>query len=179
MLSAPHKEGRTIAIDKLTTLGAVAAIPALRQAFLFDAARGVREKAALALGLLGDVEMAERFVDMLRRRDTNEVEAKNAAYALGNLGDVRGLHELLRAYAEGYKPKIIGDAIKALGPVALEPLITLTEAQPEIAERKAALDVLKELPERDLAAALVARVQAKAGIRACWRSPRFTSSSPG
>ena len=167
LLSAPQKETRAMAIDQLTTLGAVGAIPALRQAFLCDAAGGVREKAGLALGLLGDVEMADRFVDMLRRRGTNDNDAKNGAYALGNLGDVRGLHELLRAYTEGYKPKIIGDAIKALGPVVLEPLITLIEAQPEIAERKAALDVLKELPERDLAAALVARVQARAG------DPRF------
>jgi HEAT repeat protein len=170
LLSAPQKEVRAMAIDQLTSLGAVSAIPALRQAFLCDAARDVREKAALALGLLGDVEMADRFVDMLRRRGTSDAadrDAKNGAYALGNLGDVRGLHELLRAYAEGYKPKIIGDAIQALGPVALEPLITLIEEQPEIAQRKAALDVLKEIPAGDLAAALVARVQARAG------DPRF------
>lgn len=167
LLSAPHKDTRSAAIDQLTTLGAVGAIPVLRQAFLCDAARNVREEAALALGLLGDVEMADRFVDMLRRRGTNDADAKLGAYALGNLGDVRGLHELLAAYAEGYKPKIVADAIRALGPVALEPLITLTEAQPEIAQRKAALGVLEELPERDLAAALVARVQARAG------DPRF------
>ncbi|MFS8071446.1 MAG: HEAT repeat domain-containing protein, partial [Byssovorax sp.] len=167
VLIAPQKEVRIAAIHQLTSLGAVGAIPALRQAFLCDAARGVREEAALALGLLGDVEMADRFVDMLRRRGTNEADAKLGAYALGNLGDVRGLHELLAAYAEGYQPKIIAESIRALGPVALEPLITLIEARPEIAQRKAALSVLEQLPERDLAAALVARVQAKAG------DPRF------
>jgi hypothetical protein len=123
----------------------------------------VREQAALALGLLGDVEMADRFVDMLRRRGTNEVEAKLGAYALGNLGDVRGLHELLAAYAEGYQPKIIADSIRALGPVALDPLIDLIEEHPEIAQKKAALGVLEQLPERDLTAALVARVQARKG----------------
>jgi hypothetical protein len=159
---APQKEVRIAAIHQLTSLGAVGAIPALRQAFLCDAARGVREEAALALGLLGDVEMADRFVDMLRRRGKNEVEAKLGAYALGNLGDVRGLHELLAAYAEGYQPKIIAESLRALGPVALDPLLALIEAQPEIAQRKAALSVLAELPERDLTAALVARVQANA-----------------
>jgi hypothetical protein len=163
VLVAPQKEVRIAAINQLTSLGAVGAIPALRQAFLSDAARGVREQAALALGLLGDVEMADRFVDMLRRRGTNEVEAKLGAYALGNLGDVRGLHELLAAYAEGYQPKIIADSIRALGPVALDPLIDLIEEHPEIAQKKAALGVLEQLPERDLTAALVARVQARKG----------------
>lgn len=171
VLIAPQKEVRIAAVNQLTSLGAVGAIPALRQAFLCDAARGVREEAALALGLLGDVEMADRFVDMLRRRGTNEPEAKLAAYALGNLGDVRGLHELLAAYAEGYQPKIIAEAIRALGPVALDPLLTLIEARPELAQRKAALSVLEQLPERDLTAALVARVQANAG------SPRFLELS--
>jgi hypothetical protein len=168
---APQKEVRIAAIHQITTLGAVGAIPILRQAFLFDAARGVREEAALALGLLGDVEMADRFVDMLRRRGTNENDAKLGAYALGNLGDVRGLHELLRAYAEGYQPKIIAESIRALGPVALDPLIALIEQHPEIAQRKAALGVLEQLPERDLTAALVARVQANAG------NPRFLEQS--
>ena len=164
---APQKDVRIAAIHQLTSLGAVSAIPALRQAFLCDAARGVREEAALALGLLGDVEMADRFVDMLRRRGKNEVDAKLGAYALGNLGDVRGLHELLAAYAEGYQPKIIAESLRALGPVALDPLIALIEAQPELAQRKAALNVLAELPERDLTAALVARIQASAS------DPRF------
>ena len=163
VLVAPQKEVRIEAIRQLTTLGAVGAIPALRQAFLCDAARGVREDAALALGLLGDVEMADRFVDMLRRRGKNEGDAKLGAYALGNLGDVRGLHELLAAYAEGYQPKIIAASLRALGPVALAPLIALLEEHPEIAQRKAAIGVLEELPERDLTAALVARVRAKQG----------------
>ncbi len=167
LLIAPQKEVRVAAIHQLTTLGATVAIPALRQAFLGDAARSVREEAALALGLLGDVEMADRFVDMLRRRGSVEADAKLGAYALGNLGDVRGLQELLRAYAEGYQPKIVAEALRALGPVALDPLIALIEAHPEIAQRKAALGVLEQLPAPDLAATLVARLQAKAS------SPRF------
>jgi len=171
LLIAPQKEVRVKAIEQLTTLGATIAIPALRQAFLCDAARSVREEAALALGLLGDVEMADRFVDMLRRRGSVEADAKLGAYALSNLGDVRGLQELLAAYAEGYQPKIVAEALRALGPVALDPLIALIEAHPEIAQRKAALGVLEQLPEQDLAAILVARLQAKAS------DPRFMELS--
>jgi hypothetical protein len=162
LLSAPQKDVRVAAIHALTSFGATAAIPTLRQAFLCDAARDVRKEAALALGLLGDVEMADRFVDMLRRRGSVEADAKLGAAALGHLGDVRGLHELLRAYAEGYQPKIIAEALRALGPVALDPLIALLEAHPEIAQRKAALGVLEQLPAEDLAATLVARLRAKA-----------------
>ncbi|MEP7119711.1 MAG: HEAT repeat domain-containing protein [Byssovorax sp.] len=163
VISAPQFSVRAIAIEKLTTLGAVDAIPALRQAFLCDAAVKVRKEAALALGLLGDVEMADHFVDMLRRRGTNDVEAKLGARALGNLGDVRGLHELLVAYSEGYDPKILAESLRALGPVALDPLLALIETHPDLAQRKAALSVLAEQPERDLTAALVARVHASAG----------------
>jgi HEAT repeat protein len=169
LLTAPQKEVRVAAIHQLTSLGAVSAIPALRQAFFGDAARDTREEAALALGLLGDVELADRFVEMLRRRGSpgGEADAKLAASALGNLGDVRGLYELLAAYAEGYQPKTVAEAIRALGPVAIEPLIALIEERPAIADRKAALSVLEQLPDRDLAATLVARLQARKG------DPRF------
>jgi HEAT repeat protein len=98
---------------------------------------------------------------MLAARGDNDRDAKNAAHALGHLGDVRGLSELLAAYAEGYEPRVVAQAIRALGPVALGPLIALIEAHPEIAERKAALSVLTELPDQDLAAALIERLEQK------------------
>jgi hypothetical protein len=59
-----------------------------------------------------------------------------------------------------------------MGPVALEPLIALVEAQPKLAERKAALSVLEQLPDTELAAALVARVQARA------QAPGFAEAGP-
>src|SRR5205823_6000779 len=121
--------------------------------FLGDATQEVREEAAIALGLLGDTEMAETFVWMLKRRADAPRDATNAIKALGHLGDVRGIHELLDAWAEGYQPKNIAEALKALGPAALEPLIEKIEVSPEIAAKKTALDVLSELPDQDLSAA--------------------------
>jgi HEAT repeat protein len=167
VLSGSTKETRVAAIHQITTEGFVGAIPALRQAFLSDPTQEVREEAAIGLGLLGDTEMAETFIWMLRRRDQAPRDAVNAIKALGHLGDVRGIHELLLAWAEGYSPKNVAEALKALGPAALEPLIEAIEAQPEIAARKSALDVLAELSPKDLSALLLARVEQAAG------EPRF------
>ncbi|WP_437732790.1 HEAT repeat domain-containing protein [Sorangium sp. So ce1335] len=161
--AAPTKEERIEALKALAELGDLAALPALRRAFYADAARGVREEAAYALAQLGDVEMVETFVRRLASRGEDEREAKIAAYALGYLGDVRGLGELLSAYAEGYKPGIVADAIRAFGPVALGPLVDLIEARPEIAKRAAALDALKKMEDAAVAACLRERVEARRG----------------
>ncbi|WP_434043637.1 MULTISPECIES: HEAT repeat domain-containing protein [Sorangium] len=161
--AAPNKEERGEALKALAELGDLSALPALRRAFYADAARGVREEAAYALAQLGDVEMVETFVRMLASRGEDEREAKIAAYALGYLGDVRGLSELLSAYAEGYKPGIVADAIRAFGPVALAPLVELIEARPEIAKRAAALDALKKMEDAAVAGCLLERVEARRG----------------
>lgn len=163
LASAPTKDLRAAAVTRLAQLGHLSAIPALRQAFLTDAAQDVREEAALGLALLGDTEMVDTFVSLLRRRDAGEREAKIAASALGTLGDVRGLRELLEAFAEGYKPSVIAEALRAMGPVAVAPLLDRIEAQPKLAERRGALSVLEQLPDREVTAALVARVGARAG----------------
>ncbi|WP_437527349.1 HEAT repeat domain-containing protein [Sorangium sp. So ce726] len=161
--AAPTKEERIEALKALSELGDLAALPAFRRAFYADASRDVREEAAYALAQLGDVEMVETFVRMLASRGVDEREAKIAAYALGFLGDVRGLSELLLAYADGYKPGIVADAIRAFGPVALTPLVDLIEARPELAKRAAALDVLKKMDDTAVAACLVERIEARRG----------------
>ncbi|WP_437723118.1 HEAT repeat domain-containing protein [Sorangium sp. So ce861] len=161
--AAPTKEERLDALKALAELGDLAALPALRRAFYADAARGVREEAAYALAQLGDVEMVETFARMLASRGEDDREAKIAAYALGYLGDVRGLSELLSAYAEGYKPGIVADAIRAFGPVALAPLVDLIEARPEIAKRAAALDALKKMDDTAVAGCLLERIEARRG----------------
>ena len=158
LAGATTKDLRVAAVHALVQLGHLSAIPALRQAFLVDAAQEVRREAALALAQLGDTEMVDTFVGMLARRDESDREAKVAADALGQLGDVRGLRELLAAYAEGYKPGVVAEALRAMGPVAIEPLIELIEERPQLAERRAALSVLEQLPDQDLAATLVARL---------------------
>jgi HEAT repeat protein len=166
LASASTKDIRELAVHKLVELGHLSAIPALRQAFLTDAAQDVRREAALALALLGDTEMVEVFVRMLARRGEKDREAKLAADALGQLGDVRGLHELLDAFAQGYKPAVVGEALRAMGTAAVEPLIERIEAQPDIAERRTALSVLEQLPDQELAATLKDRLVAKAGTPA-------------
>jgi hypothetical protein len=107
--------------------------------------------------------MVETFARMLASRGEDDREAKIAAYALGYLGDVRGLSELLSAYAEGYKPGIVADAIRAFGPVALAPLVDLIEARPELAKRAAALDALKKTDDTAVAGCLIERIEARRG----------------
>ncbi|APR82395.1 Hypothetical protein A7982_07744 [Minicystis rosea] len=162
LVSASRKEERAGAITRLVQLGHLSAIPALRQAFLTDAAQDVREEAALAIALLGDTEMVDTFVSMLRRRGEDDRDAKVAAHALGVLGDVRGLRELLAAFSEGYKPGVIAEALRSMGPVALDPLLVLIESHEKLAERQATKSVLEQLPDRDLTAALVTRVRVRA-----------------
>jgi HEAT repeat protein len=163
LASASTKDVREAAVHTLVQLGHLSAIPALRQAFLVDAAQDVRREAALALALLGDTELCDTLVGMLSRRRENEREAKIAADALGQLGDVRGLRELFAAYREGYKPAVIAEALRAMGPVAIEPLIELIEAQPDLAERQASRSVLEQLPDQELSATLTARLAGKVG----------------
>jgi HEAT repeat protein len=148
-----------LAVNARVQLGHLSASPALRQAFHGDASQEVRREAALALALLGDTEMVDTFVTMLGRRGEADRDAKIAADALGLLGDVRGLRELLAAFSEGYKPAVVGEALRAMGPVAVEPLVSLIESQPRLGERKTARSVLEQLPDRELAEVLVARVR--------------------
>ncbi|MGK4001405.1 HEAT repeat domain-containing protein [Sorangium sp. So ce1036] len=161
--AAPTQEERGEALKALAELGDLAALPALRRAFHADAARGVREEAAYALAQLGDVEMVETFVRMLAGRGEDEREAKIAAYALGYLGDVRGLNELLSAWAAGYKPGVVADALRAFGAAALAPLVDLLEARPELAKRATALDALKRMEDTAVSACLLDRIATRRG----------------
>jgi hypothetical protein len=160
LLTASQKETREAAARKLAELGSLSAAPALRSAYRQDATFDVREAAALALGKLGDAEMVPALVAQLEARADDEDEAKVAAYALGHMGDARGVYALLDAYVEGWKPAIVAEALKSLGPVALEPLVLRVEDQPEIAQRKAALGVVAQLDAPDVSAFLTARLQA-------------------
>lgn len=161
IVDASRWEMRVGRIDDLMRLGGSRlAIPALRTAFLTDPASAVREAAALALARLGDTEIVERLVSLLARRHqpAGDAGAKLAARALGVLGDVRGLDELLAAYAEAWKPGIVAEALRSFGPAALEPMLDLLEARPELARRKAALEAVQEMPPDDLAATMIARL---------------------
>jgi HEAT repeat protein len=150
-------------LNELEEIGHRAAIPTIRQAFWNDASKEVRYEAAHTLAMLGDTEMVEVFVRMLASRGEDEQQAKVAVQALGRLGDVRGLNELLSAYADGHKPGLVAHAIRAFGPVALEPLIDLIEARPEVVKRQAALETLRALDDKELSDCLVKRIAARQG----------------
>lgn len=150
LLSGSTKDDRIAACRALVALGHVEAIPFLRASFAGDVSGEVREQAAYALAQIGDVESVDTFVRMLRERGQHQAQAKVGAYSLGYLGDVRGVDELLAAYAEGWQPGIVADAIRQIGTAALGPLVGLLERRPEILERKAALGVIAALPAEDV-----------------------------
>src|SRR6185437_15017137 len=104
----------------------------LRASFAGDVSSSVREAAAYALAEVGDVESVDTFVAMLRNRANDHENANVGAYALGKLGDVRGIEALLEAWAEGWQPAIVADAVRQIGTAALEPLVTLVEKQPQL-----------------------------------------------
>lgn len=160
LANAGVREERMAAIHQLIRLADRASLPALRNAFFSDVSGEVNEHAAHALGHLLDVEMVDVFVRQIAERDQDEPAAKAAAYALGYLGDARGLDALLSAWAAGWKPAIVGGALRAMGTVALNQMVLLLESRPDLAGRKAALDVFKQAPPADVLDVLNARTSA-------------------
>jgi len=161
ILDAHRWEVRVGAIEDLMRQGGSRlALPALRAAFAGDPNRAVREAAVLSLAELGDSEIVERLVTLLARRHqpAGDAGAKLAARALGILGDVRGLDELLAAYAETWKPGIVAGALRAFGPAALEPMLELLESRPELASRKPVQAAIQEMPATHLADVMVRRL---------------------
>jgi len=164
-------EERSKALGLLGSRALLDAIPAMRASFARDVSSAVRSAAAHALASVIDVESTGAFVRLLQQRDSRSAEAKTAAHALGKLGDVRGLDELLRAYAEGWQPGIVAEAVREFGPAALEPLVDLVESKPELAERKAALGVIATLPADDVAAVIMTRLEKAVGwVHFCERA---------
>lgn len=151
-LNAATAGERVEAIHQLAKLGDLeGAAPALRLCAGSDTEREVRQEATLALGLLGDWEMVEHFTLLLNQRHEEPAEAKAGAYALGYLGDSRGIAELLGVLEEGWEPTVVGEALRAVGEVLLTPLLDLLLRRAELLGRKAVQEVLRQLPAKDLA----------------------------
>jgi hypothetical protein len=155
---APLQDDRLAALRELEECGDRFALPALRAAAAGDAAGAVRLAALRALGRLADTESVDALVRMLAARAHDEERAKVAAVALGRLGDRRGLAPLLDAFAEGWKPQTVGDALLAMGAAAVEPLVATLEERPDLVARKVSLEVLKRLPAADVERALAERL---------------------
>lgn len=159
LLGAGQKEDRETAAAELARHGSSAAVPALRAAFHTDATADVRAAAAYALANLVDTEMVDSFLRSLAARDERDDEARVAARALGMMGDARGVKALLDAYADGWRPNVVSEAMVFMGAPALRPLLLLLDERPELAKRKGALGVLATMPAEDVVPILVERVE--------------------
>lgn len=161
-LSESTKEARAKAVDALADQGAVA-MPALRQVLYGDPSREVRREAAQALARMGDADVIDRFVLLVQGRSGYDDEAKTAVYALGMLGDVRGAEALLAAFADGWKPGVVAEAMRTLGLALLQPAVNLAEVRPEALERQALRGLFEKFPAQELAKELLGRVDAAQG----------------
>ena len=159
-LNAPHKDERMNAIGELAGTGSSSAFSPLRQVLHGDPVREVRRLAGVALASLGDQDVLDWFVRLLEARAEYDDDAKDVAYALGTLGDVRGVPALLSAFLEGWKPGVISEALRTLGPAVVLPTLELVESRPEVLERKALLTLFGSLPAQELEACLLARIEA-------------------
>jgi hypothetical protein len=104
--------------------------------------------------------MIDAFIAAVQARGEDDRRARAAASALGHAGDARGTVVLLEAFASGWRPQVIAEALKMSSGVALVPLVELIESQPALATRKTAADAVSHLPGDDVAALLVARLDA-------------------
>jgi hypothetical protein len=161
VLGSADGEARLRAALALGDMGdALAAGPALRAAWHGDAGGDVRAAAAIALGRLGDAEMIDAFIAAVQARGEDDRRARAAASALGHAGDARGTVVLLEAFASGWRPQVIAEALKMSSGVALVPLVELVESQPALATRKTAADAVSHLPGDEVAALVIGRLDA-------------------
>lgn len=158
LFNAADKDTRREAAGRLADLGDVDAIPLLRLSFAGDVAAVVRDAAGRALGRLGDADSVDTFIAALGRRRRDDDAATTAAYALGTLGDVRGLPALLAAYEDGWQPSIVADALAAIGPASIPALVAHVESNPALLKRSTCRDILSSLDAPALLAAITDRL---------------------
>jgi hypothetical protein len=112
---------------------------------LADAAIDVRVRAAGLLGELGDSDSLEALLSTLRERANAAKEAKAALQGLGELGDVRAAPDMLQALTENWAGPLPLEALQALGIAALEPVIALAIARPDLASRKSLQTIVQRV----------------------------------
>ena len=159
LFNAHTKEERARAAERLADAGDVGATPLLRLSFAGDISGEVRDAAGRALGRLADAESVDTFCIALAQRDQDHDRAKTAAYALGYLGDIRGLDALIAAYEAAWLPSVVAEAIAAIGPAAIPALLELVEQRPALLKRTSASTVFDELRAEALLPALIERVE--------------------
>ncbi|HEY4244681.1 MAG TPA: hypothetical protein VGM88_32930 [Kofleriaceae bacterium] len=158
LFNAPSAQERARAADRLADAADVGALPLLRLSFSGDIASDVRESAGRALGRLGDADSVETFCAALRARGLDHDRAKTSAYALGYLGDVRGIDALASAYEAAWLPAVVSEALAAVGPAAIPALLQLVEQNPSLLKRSTATTVFESLSSESLGAAISDRL---------------------
>jgi hypothetical protein len=98
-LGDPHDQVRATAAEKLGKLADPAVLPELVRA-LRDPSPAVKEKAAVALGALGQSDAAEPLAAALAQQDEDEWVHLRVAEALVRCGDARGMAALIAIAGE-------------------------------------------------------------------------------
>ena len=114
------------ALHALINIGEPAVEPLIKA--LKDANSEIRQRAANALGFLGDIRAVEPLIEVLN--DTTIIQS-NAAGALGKIGDARAVEPLIEILTDEDKTVRL-DAAGALGKIgepAVEPLIEVLRSE--------------------------------------------------
>jgi HEAT repeat protein len=143
--SAADKETRLLAIGSLEGVGTPEAIASLRRAWTSDPVAEVRARAATMLGYLGDSDALEMLLSALRDRASAVAEAKGALAGLAHLGDVRAVTDILQALTENWAGPLPMEALQKTGIAALEPIMALAIARPDLASRKSLQSIVEHL----------------------------------
>lgn len=141
-LHAANREDRIVALQKLGRDGAIAALPIVRQLAATDPSREVRYAAWAAQALLLDLDAVDQMIERVRARSSNDEAARESAFALGLLGDARSIAPLLDAFEQSWRPATIAESLCAFGPAVLPALFDRVDANPDIAARAAAQQVI-------------------------------------
>ncbi|MEM9452890.1 MAG: HEAT repeat domain-containing protein [Myxococcota bacterium] len=158
--SDKEAERRALGCEALAELGATEAIPELRALFRTDRAQKVREQAALSLAMLGDAQILEELLLAVRRRGPKDKSmAHTACRALGHLGDSRALPTMTELYLEGFTASVIADAWLRFGVLALDPIASMLDADPNLARRSALAAPLVHMPAPFVVDRLLARLR--------------------
>jgi len=124
---------RAKAIDYLGEIGSPIATPVLTQyLFLNDIDRYLKQRILVALGRIADPTSIERLADFAEETDDDELRC-GALYALGEIGDARGL-DVLKSYTDdGAHPDVRRIARDAVAKIK-ERVAALPNDQPTIIE---------------------------------------------
>lgn len=144
-LSAANREDRSDTLRKIGEHGILGLLPRVRLLADSDPSVKVRYAAWSSMALLLDVDAVPMLVGHIQHRDRDEDAAREAVYALAHLGDSRGIGPLLDAFSASFKPGIIGEGLESMGIAVIAPLLARIDAEPHLAERKVAQNLVASI----------------------------------